>query len=103
MQLGVRNFFENIATVQFDHRMLAYSTLAASGGVLVAARRAGFSSLPPPVRKAAHSLVGMAGTQAALGISTLMLYVPTALASLHQVRPTHTANAVPTVCTCGVP
>ena len=27
--LGVRNLFENIATVQFDHRLLAYSTAAA--------------------------------------------------------------------------
>ncbi len=85
-QLGALNFFENVATVQFDHRMLAYSTVIAAGAVMVTARRAGMASLPPPVRKAAHSVTGMAATQAALGISTLMLYVPTSLASLHQVR-----------------
>jgi heme A synthase len=66
---------ENIATVQFNHRNLAYSTLVAAGAVMVAARRVGMKELPPSVRKAVHSLTGMAGTQAALGISTLMLYV----------------------------
>ncbi|CAM9910018.1 unnamed protein product [Heterosigma akashiwo] len=40
-----RNFFENTATVQFDHRMLAYSTTAAIGLTYAAAR---YSSPPTP-------------------------------------------------------
>jgi cytochrome c oxidase assembly protein subunit 15 len=80
------NFFENIATVQFDHRLLAYSTLASSAALLLTARRIGFANLPPPVRKAVHSVVGMAGVQALLGISTLMMLVPVPLGVLHQVH-----------------
>lgn len=74
-----RNFFENIATVQFDHRVLA--TLVLIGGVTLwlAAR-----SLPGALRRRAHLLLGMIGVQITLGISTLLLHVPIVLASLHQ-------------------
>lgn len=74
-----RNFFENIATVQFDHRLLA--TLVLLGGVtLWLATR----NLPGTLRRRAQMLLGMIGVQIALGISTLLLHVPVALASAHQ-------------------
>lgn len=74
-----RNFFENIATVQFDHRLLATLVLIAGSALWLAARR-----LPAGLRRRAHLLLGMIAIQITLGISTLLLHVPIALASLHQ-------------------
>ena len=74
-----RNFFENIATVQFDHRLLATLVLISGLALWLAARK-----LPGALRWRAHLLLGMIGVQIALGISTLLLHVPIALASLHQ-------------------
>lgn len=83
--LGWRNFFENTATVQFDHRMLAYSTLLSAGAVLVTARRGGaWKHHTPRVRRGVLALVHAVGAQAALGISTLVMYVPVPLAACHQ-------------------
>ena len=78
---GYLNFFENVATVQFDHRVLAISVLAA---VLVFWWRARRSALPPARRLATNLLAAVAVAQAASGISTLLLAVPVALAALHQ-------------------
>ena len=76
-----RNFFENIATVQFDHRVLA--TLVFSGVVIT--WLASFNPLlMKPVRTALHLLMAAAVLQVALGISTLLLHVPVALAAMHQ-------------------
>ena len=74
-----RNFFENIATVQFDHRLLA--SLVLIGGVALwrSARR-----LPAALRMRAHLVLTMIAVQIALGISTLLLHVPVALAAAHQ-------------------
>jgi cytochrome c oxidase assembly protein subunit 15 len=74
-----RNFFENIATVQFDHRLLATLVLLAGIIVWLRARR-----LYAPLRRRAHLLLAMIAVQIALGISTLLLHVPVALASAHQ-------------------
>ena len=74
-----RNFFENIATVQFDHRLLATLVLIAGVTLWLGSRK-----LPDNLRLRAHLLLAMIGTQIALGISTLLLHVPVALASLHQ-------------------
>ena len=75
------NFFENIATVQFDHRLLAITVLITTVFVwLKAVRR----TLPRDVRIAYHLLMAMAVAQVALGISTLLLHVPVPLASTHQ-------------------
>ncbi len=80
-----RNFFENTATVQLDHRMLALSTAGLIAGTLVAARRGQvWTVLPAETRKALTVTVGMAGAQVALGISTLLMYVPVPLAAAHQ-------------------
>lgn len=84
--LGVRNIFENTATVQFDHRYLAYATFLAVGGLHSIAKRrcGGFASMPGPVRKGLIWMSGLVAAQVALGISTLMLYVPVPLAAAHQ-------------------
>jgi cytochrome c oxidase assembly protein subunit 15 len=74
-----RNLFENIAAVQFNHRLLASLTLLAASGLLIAALpyrtqlgwRAAFAG-------------GAAGLQYLLGVSTLLLSVPVGLAVLHQ-------------------
>ncbi len=73
------NFFENIATVQFDHRLLAMLVLISGITLWVYAR-----GLPAALRLRAHLLLGMIGIQIILGISTLLLHVPVALASTHQ-------------------
>lgn len=73
------NFFENIATVQFDHRLLAMLVLISGITLWVYAR-----GLPAAFRLRAHLLLGMIGIQVILGISTLLLHVPVALASAHQ-------------------
>jgi len=84
--LGARNFFENTATVQFDHRALAYATVAAVGGLHAAIARApgGAAALPPPVRAGARALAAVVAAQAALGVTTLVLYVPVELGAAHQ-------------------
>uniref|UniRef100_A0A8C7X2W3 Cytochrome c oxidase assembly homolog 15 (yeast) n=1 Tax=Oryzias sinensis TaxID=183150 RepID=A0A8C7X2W3_9TELE len=77
----LRNFFENPTTVQFDHRILGISSLAAITGLYLFSRR---MVLPRRAKIAISLLATMAYTQVALGISTLLLYVPTPLAATHQ-------------------
>jgi len=76
-----RNIFENIATVQFQHRVLATSLFfiipafwyLATSGTSNARLRTGL-----------HLLLSMVIIQVILGISTLVLSVPVALAAAHQ-------------------
>ena len=75
------NWFENIAAVQFDHRVLAVATLSIVFLLWAAGRRA---DLPKPARKALHALLAVAVLQVTLGISTLLLVVPIPLAAAHQ-------------------
>lgn len=75
------NFFENKATVQFDHRILAYATTATVIVLWIMARRRG---VPRPVRAGVSVLFLAVALQAALGVSTLLLYVPVPLAAAHQ-------------------
>lgn len=83
--LGARNLFENTATVQLDHRLLAYTTLLAVGSLHVVSRRAGgIRTFHPAVRRSVNAVNGLVGLQVVLGISTLMLYVPVPLAAVHQ-------------------
>mmetsp|Transcript_20909 Transcript_20909/g.30279 ORF Transcript_20909/g.30279 Transcript_20909/m.30279 type:complete len:453 (-) Transcript_20909:103-1461(-) len=85
METWWRNFFENTATVQFDHRMLAYSTAAAVASCLMAARRGNvWPLLPRQARVSVQAMSGMVVVQIGLGISTLLTYVPTHLAVTHQ-------------------
>lgn len=75
------NFFENIATVQFQHRLLA--TLVFLGVILlwIAARRV---TLPATVTTGMQLMLAAAILQVILGIATLLLHVPVALAATHQ-------------------
>jgi cytochrome c oxidase assembly protein subunit 15 len=75
------NWFENIAAVQFDHRVLAVATLSIVFLLWAAGPRA---DLPKPARKALHALLAVAVLQVALGISTLLLVMPIPLAAAHQ-------------------
>lgn len=75
------NFFENITTVQFDHRVLAVTTFTAVGAFWLWARG---QALPAPAAGAIHLMLAVVAVQAALGIATLLLVVPVPLAALHQ-------------------
>ena len=77
------NFFENITTVQFDHRVLAILALGLSGAVWEIGRRRGISGR---LAVASHLVLGTASLQVVLGVSTLLLMVPVSLASLHQAN-----------------
>jgi heme a synthase len=77
-----RNFTDNMATVQFDHRLLA-ATLA----VLVPwfAWRMHGTAIPfSRARRAADLFLVLLIVQIALGIATLLLAVPLPLAAAHQ-------------------
>ncbi len=77
----VRNLTENIAAVQFDHRLLATLTVAVTVGTVAV----GFAVRPPRAsRRALLALLGVALAQYLLGVATLLLVVPIALATLHQ-------------------
>ncbi len=76
-----RNLTANATTVQFDHRLLAITTLAL---ILVYWWRARSAGLPPRAAKASNALLHTGVLQVALGISTLVLSVPTILAVTHQ-------------------
>jgi cytochrome c oxidase assembly protein subunit 15 len=76
------NFFENITTVQFDHRILAEITLLLVVGAWWTAQK---SNISKSVRKPFQLMLVMVLVQMALGISTLMLVVPVFVASLHQI------------------
>jgi cytochrome c oxidase assembly protein subunit 15 len=77
----IRNWFENVAAVQFDHRVLAMTTVGAVILLWFAGNRA---TLPSPARHALHALLAIALLQLSLGISTLLLVVPIPLAAMHQ-------------------
>ncbi len=81
LQPFVRNWFENAAAAQFDHRVLAMTTAAAVLALWLAGSRA---ALPGRVRLALHGLLAIAALQFALGVSILLLVVPIPLAAAHQ-------------------
>jgi cytochrome c oxidase assembly protein subunit 15 len=73
-----RNFFENVTTVQFDHRMVAYLVLAVA--ILHAIQARGSEH-----GRFALLLAAAVMMQAALGITTLLLVVPIDVALTHQL------------------
>lgn len=76
------NLVDNVALVQFDHRLGAYLLLAvALFHALDAARTAPGSG----AARRARALAGLVVVQATLGITTLLLVVPLWAALLHQV------------------
>jgi len=76
-----RNFFENILTVQFDHRMLAYAIFIVALAHAFDVERAVKSGAG---RVGAFALFAAVTLQVALGILTLLWRVPLPLALLHQ-------------------
>lgn len=75
------NLFENITTVQFDHRVLAVTTFVAVLAFWLAGLRRGAAGR---LRKALNAMALMVLVQVALGILTLVLVVPVPLAAAHQ-------------------
>ncbi|MBI2320070.1 MAG: COX15/CtaA family protein [Betaproteobacteria bacterium] len=75
------NFFDNIATVQFDHRLLAWLLVFLVPWFWW---RSVNAELVPRARLACHLLLAGLALQLALGIATLLLRVPLALAAAHQ-------------------
>jgi cytochrome c oxidase assembly protein subunit 15 len=75
-----QNFFENHLTVQFEHRMTAYTLLALALFHAVDARRLGLGALATGAGFVAIAVLAQAG----LGIMTLLFVVPLHLALTHQ-------------------
>nr|XP_022904199.1 cytochrome c oxidase assembly protein COX15 homolog [Onthophagus taurus] len=75
------NVTENPTTVQFNHRILGTTTVSLISILWVMSKK---RILPPRAYNAVNALVVIAWLQVALGISTLLTYVPTSLAASHQ-------------------
>jgi len=75
------NMFENVVTVQFDHRIGAYLCALLLLGLWFKARSL---ALGRPARLALNLMLLVLAVQFALGVSTLLLVIPVSLAVLHQ-------------------
>ena len=75
------NLFENVAAVQFHHRLLG---MTVSLLTVLLWRSSRGAELPGAARKAFSALALLALLQVGLGIATLLLHVPVLLAVLHQ-------------------
>ncbi|WP_461482726.1 COX15/CtaA family protein [Porticoccus sp.] len=74
--------FEDITTIQFNHRMFAYLLIVLIAVfVLKSLRQTG---LYPEARVGLKLVLAMLAIQVSLGISTLLLHVPVPLAAAHQ-------------------
>jgi len=76
-----RNFFDNMATVQFDHRLIAWILAFLVPLFWFKAMK---SELSNTTRLACHLLLIMLVIQISLGIATLLNFVPIPLAASHQ-------------------
>jgi cytochrome c oxidase assembly protein subunit 15 len=76
-----KNFGYNMATVQFDHRTLAWLLVAIVVATWVAARRA---RIEGPAQAWSGGLLVALALQFALGVATLLSGVDVALATFHQ-------------------
>lgn len=78
-----RNLTDNLATVQFDHRLLATLTAV----VTTATAAIGFAVRPPSRLRWSLAALGVTvGVQYALGVATLLLVVPPVLGVIHQLN-----------------
>lgn len=75
------NFFENLVTVQFDHRLLAITTATL---VFIYWYKAQFIGFKRCTLLTFNWLIAAVGFQVFLGISTLLNGVPVFLGALHQ-------------------
>ena len=76
-----KNFFENRAMVQFDHRTMAYITMSVSFYLLYTIFK---YKVPGPATFAGIVAFSMINYQAFSGILTLLALVPKEKASKHQ-------------------
>ena len=76
-----KNLFENVTTVQFDHRLLATLLFFLIPALWLLGRK---TALSRSARVGLHLLLLALFIQIALGISTLLLSVPIPLAAAHQ-------------------
>lgn len=76
-----KNFFENKALVQFDHRMMAYITQSVSMYLLYSIFK---YKVPGPATLAGVLAFTLVNYQALSGILTLLALVPKEKASMHQ-------------------
>ncbi len=82
---GWRNFFESVPLVQLTHRLLAYLTVLGALGLFVGSGAYGTrSGLSREARLVMWLVLGATLAQFALGLSTLLLFVPIPLAAAHQ-------------------
>ena len=77
-----RNFFWNMATVQFDHRVIAWLIALAVPWLWWKLQTT--EALPLRARAGGHALLVLVAAQIALGIATLLFVVPIPLAAAHQ-------------------
>jgi cytochrome c oxidase assembly protein subunit 15 len=75
------NFFNNMATVQLDHRLLAWALLLMVPWLWWRVRRSGASQV---ARRGADLLLALIALQFGLGVATLLMVVPVGLAAAHQ-------------------
>ncbi|MDQ7020170.1 MAG: COX15/CtaA family protein [Robiginitomaculum sp.] len=75
-----RNFFENPAAAQFDHRMGAYLVLASAIATSIIA----WKQSNPAIRQAAGLVLVLVCAQVLLGIWTLLAVTPVPLGIAHQ-------------------
>ncbi|MBL6932370.1 MAG: COX15/CtaA family protein [Rhodospirillales bacterium] len=75
------NLFEDITSVQFNHRLLAEGLFVLVAILWLKTRKA---DLAPRARLAVNCLGGVVLIQLGLGISTLLLVIPVPLAAAHQ-------------------
>jgi cytochrome c oxidase assembly protein subunit 15 len=77
-----RSIFEDITTVQFNHRMFAYLIVVL---VLTFAAKALKQGVSGGARLCVFALIALLVVQVTLGISTLLFYVPVPVAAAHQI------------------
>jgi cytochrome c oxidase assembly protein subunit 15 len=81
MEPWYRNFFDNMATVQFDHRIIAWILAILVPIFWFKSRRL---TLPSSTQLACNLLLFMLVVQISLGVATLLMVVPLPLAVAHQ-------------------
>jgi cytochrome c oxidase assembly protein subunit 15 len=74
--------FEDITTIQFNHRMFAYLIVAL---VAIFAFKTLRADIKGSAKVGVFCLIGLLIMQVTLGISTLLFYVPVPVAAAHQV------------------
>ncbi len=74
--------FEDMLTIQFNHRMFAYLIVVL---VVTFAYKALKSDLDGPLKVAIYCFLILLVAQVTLGISTLIFYIPVPVAAAHQV------------------